>query len=266
MTRAFARDRDKNVWAVLIESFATLSRLLSPDRRAALEVLVRDRIGPAVAELGWAPRAGEDDLVKQLRGDLLRALGTIGNDRTAQDRAADLYARYKQDASAVDPNVLPALIAILAHAGDAARYEEFAGRFRSAATPQEERRYLYALAAFQSPDLLARTLDKTINGEFRTQDAPFMVRMVLMNVAGRETAWEFVKANWTTMDRLYPKQGIRRMCEGIVGLATPGLERDVRTFFRERKVDLGGRILEQYLEELRTAVTLRERLGKTLPV
>jgi puromycin-sensitive aminopeptidase len=266
MTRAFARDRDKNVWTVLIESFATLRRLLEPNRRAALEALVRDRIGPAASELGWAPRASEDDLAKQLRGDLLRALGTIGNDRSAQNHAADLYARYKKNASAADPNVLPALIAILAHTGDAARYDEFAGRFRSAATPQEERRYLYALAAFPSPDLLSRTLAKTIDGGFRTQDAPFMVRMVLMNIAGREAAWEFVKANWTTMDRLYPKQGIRRMCEGIVGLATPELERDARTFFRERKVDLGGRILEQYLEELRIAVTLRERLVKTPPV
>jgi len=37
-------------------------------------------------------------------------------------------------AGAVDPNVLPALIAVLAHAGDAARYDEFLKRFRSAST------------------------------------------------------------------------------------------------------------------------------------
>jgi puromycin-sensitive aminopeptidase len=160
--------------------------------------------------------------------------------------------------------VLPALIAILAHVGDAARYDEFVARFRSATTPQEERRYLYALGAFQSADLLTRTLAKTITGELRTQDAPFMVRLVLMNVAGRELAWTFVKKNWDTMDRLYPKQGLRRMCEGIVGLATPALERDVRKFFRERRIDLGGKVLAQYLEELRIAVAFRERAGQAL--
>ncbi len=261
MTGAFAGDRDKNVWTVLLESFQTLHRLMEPSRRQAFQSLVRDRIGPAVAALGWAPRAGEDDLSKQLRGDLLRAMGTVGNDRAVQARATELYAAYVKNPAAVDPNVLPALIAILAHVGDAARYEEFFAQFRAAATPQEERRYLYALGAFQPVDLLAQTLAKTITGDLRTQDAPFMVRLVLMNVAGRELAWEFVKKNWDTMDRLYPKQGLRRMCEGIVGLATPALERDVKKFFRERKVDLGGRILEQYLEELRIAVTLRERLS-----
>jgi puromycin-sensitive aminopeptidase len=217
-----------------------------------------------VAELGWTPRAGEDELRRQLRGELLRALGTIGNDRAQQTKAVELYASYTKHPASVDPNLLPALIAILAHSGDETRYQEFAGRFRTAATPQEERRYLYALAAFKPVDLLARTLAKTINGEFRTQDAPFMVRLLLMSVYGREAAWTFVKTNWDTMDRLYPKQGLRRMCEGVIGLATPALERDVQKFFRERKIDLGGKTLAQYLEQLRIAVAFRERAGKAL--
>ncbi|MGH7259370.1 MAG: M1 family metallopeptidase [Nitrospiraceae bacterium] len=264
MTARFQADRDKNIWAVLIDSFHALHRIIEPAGRAALDSFVRDRIGPVVAELGWTPRAGEDDLRRQLRGDMIRALGTLGNDRAAQAQAAERYAAYKKNPAAVDPNVLPAVIAILAHAGDAARYQEFSERFRTAATPQEERRYLYALAAFRPADLLARTLEKTINGEFRTQDAPFMVRLVLASVYGRELAWEFVKTNWDAMDRRYPKQGLRRMCEGIVGLATPALERDVQKFFRERKIDLGGKTLAQYLEQLRIAVVFRERDGKAL--
>ena len=66
------------------------------------------------------------------------------------------------------------------------------------------------------------------------------------------------------MDRMYPKNGLRRMCEGVTGLVTPELERDVHAFFGGRQVDLGGRTLEQYLEQLRIAVTLREREGQTL--
>ncbi|MGQ0666759.1 MAG: ERAP1-like C-terminal domain-containing protein, partial [Nitrospiraceae bacterium] len=138
-------------------------------------------------------------------------------------------------------------------------YGEFSERYRTAATPQEERRYLFSLAAFQSPALLARTLACTISGDIRTQDAPFLVSSILMNVSGREPAWEFVKTNWDEMDRRFPKQGLRRMCSGIVGLATPELERDVRDFFVSRKIDLGGKTLEQYLEQLRIAVLFRER-------
>lgn len=255
LTAAFQHDRDKNVWEVLIASFHALNRMLDPDARPSLERFIRDRIAPAFAVLGWTTKPDDSELTKQLRAELIRTLGTIGNDRGVQQHAADLY-RAPGD---LDPNLLPAIIAILAYTGDTTRYEEYVRRYQAAPTPQEERRYLYALALFRQHPLLEQTLTKAINGEIRTQDAPFIVRLVMANVEGRELAWDFVKREWNTMDRLYPKNGLRRMCEGITSLGTPELERDVRRFFAERKIDLGGKTLEQYLEQLRVAVTFRDR-------
>jgi puromycin-sensitive aminopeptidase len=264
MTMQFRGERDRNVWTSLLGSVHALNRVVRAEDRPHLERFVRGLAGPAVAELGWTPRPGETELTRQLRGDLLRALGTLGNDRAVQARAAELYALALADARAVDANVLPALIAILAHGGDAARYEEFTERFRNARTPQEEQRYLYALTGFRSRPLVEQTLARTVNGEIRTQDAPFVARALLVNVDARELAWAFVKAQWDTMDRLYPKHGLRRMCEGVTGLVTPELERDVHAFFAARTIDLGGRTLEQYLEQLRIAVAMREREGAAL--
>lgn len=260
----FRNERDKNVWAVFLDSFSFLNRIISSEDRASLETFVRGCVSPAIHELGWDVRPGESELVRQLRGDLLGALGRLGNDVATQQEAAERYQRYRKDSAIVDPNIVPALVAILAHTGDEARYDEFLERYRTASTPQEERRYLFSLASFRHKALLARTLGRTINGEIRTQDAPFIVGALLNNVDGRELAWDFVKANWDQMDRLFPKQGLRRMCGGIVGLATQELEEDVRAFFSSRKIDLGGKTLEQYLEQLRVAVSFREREGRTL--
>ncbi len=165
---------------------------------------------------------------------------------------------------AVDPNLLPALVSILAFTGDDARYDDFTERFRTATTPQEERRYLFSLATFRQTPLLERTLAKTLNGEIRVQDAPFIVAAVMGNVYGREQGWTFLKTNWDQMDRRFPKQGLRRMCGGVTGLCKPDLERDVRQFFAARKIDLGGKTLEQYLEQLRITVAFRERNGGNL--
>ena len=264
LTARFRGERDKNVWSALAASFHALNRIVDPSDRPRLEALVRDRAAPALAELGWSPRADEDELTRQLRADLVRLLGTLGNDPAVQRRAGELYSAALTQAHAVDPNVVPALIAVLAHAGDARRYTEFLERFRAATTPQEEQRYLYALAAFQPPALVEQTLARTVNGEVRTQDAPFVVRTMLSAVHARELAWAFVKSHWDAMDRLYPKQGLRRMCEGVIGLATPTLEADVRSFFAERAIDLGGKTLQQYLEQLRVAVALRQRAGDAL--
>jgi len=264
LTARFRGERDRNVWSVLTASLYALNRVVEPGDRRRLEALVRDRAMPTFTALGWTPRAGEDELTRQLRGDLVRALGVLGNDPGVQARAAELYSAHVADPGAVDPNVLPALIAVLAYAGDAARYDEFLRRFRAATTPQEEQRYLYALAGFHDPALARQTLERLINGEVRTQDAPFVARGMLMSVDTREIAWEFVKAHWDTMDRLYPKHGMRRLAEGVTGLATPELEADVRRFFDARKPQFGGKVLAQYLEQLHVAVTLRRREGAAL--
>ena len=259
LTARFRNERDKNVWSVLIGSLYSINRLLEPADRPRFEALVRDRVAPAFAALGWTSRPGEDELTRQLRGDLARALGVLGNDRAVQARSAEIYAVSLRDPGAVDPNLLPAVIAIMAHAGDAQRYEEFLKAFRTARTPQDEQRYLYALAAFRDPALLRQTLERAINGEIRTQDAPFVVRSMLMGVYARELAWEFVKRHWDTMDRLYPKHGMRRLAEGVTGLVTRELEADVQAFFALKKPQFGGRVLDQYLEQLHVGVELRER-------
>ena len=264
LTGRFTAERDKNVWAVLIDSLGFLNRIIDPSHRPLLEAFVRSRVGPATASVGWRPQPGESELTRQLRSELIGALGRLGNDSETQARAAELYATARKDSAAVDPNLLPALVAILAFTGDAARYDEFNERFKTAATPQEERRYLFALAKFRQPTLLDQTLAKTLDGEIRIQDAPFMVSAVMSNVYGRELGWRFVKTNWDVLDRRFPKQGLRRMCGGITGLCKPELERDVRQFFDARKIDLGGKTLEQYLEQLRIGVSFGERYGTGL--
>ena len=264
LIRHFAQERDKNVWAVLIESLSFLHRIIADEDRTALEAFTRSLISPAIQELGWAPRPDDNDLLRQLRGDLLGTLGKLGNDQGVQEDASVQYRRYQEDRSTVDPNIVPALVTILAHTGDETRYKEFSACVKHAATPQEERRYLFSLAAFQSPALLEHTLARTVDGGIRTQDAPFVVSACLGNVSGRDRAWEFVKQHWDQMDKLFPKQGLRRMCGGIVHLATPELEQDVRAFFASRQNDLGGKTLDQYLEQLRIAVAFKERNGTTL--
>ncbi len=259
LTEHFRHEQDPHVWAVMLGSFSTINQLLDEGDRPLLAALVRDRVSPMFQQLGWTPRHDERDLVKELRGDIIRALGTLGRDETIQAQAREAYTTLQQQSRSIDPNVIPALVSILAFTGDAARYEEFSGRFRQATTPQEERRYLFSLAAFRAPELLERTLAKTLTDEIRTQDAPFLVSSLLHNVYSREKAWAFVKTNWERMDKLFPKSGLRRMCGGITGLSTPELERDVRDFFASRKIDLGGKTLEQYLEHLHIAVQFRER-------
>jgi puromycin-sensitive aminopeptidase len=109
-----------------------------------------------------------------------------------------------------------------------------------------------------------QTLARTLNGEIRTQDSPHVIRTLLMTVHGRELAWRFVQTSWERIVKSFPPVGVRRMCEGLTGLATPELEREVQAFVAAKQVNLGGKTLQQYLEQLHVAVTLRQREGEAL--
>jgi len=264
LTARFTGETDRNVWTALTTSLAYVNRVIGDELRGGLAALVRQRLGEKVSLLGWEVQEDESELDRQLRGDLLRTIGTLGDDAEIQARAREVYARYREDGASVDANVLPAVIAILAAGGGEPEYTEFRERFKKARTPQEEQRYLYALAGFRSPELLGQTLEMTLNGEIRSQDAPYVIRSLLGSVYGRGLAWDFVKRTWQAMARQYPESAYTRMYEGIAGLVSAEWERDVRAFFADNKIDLGGRTLQQYLEQLRVAVAFQEREAESV--
>lgn len=252
-------DDDINVWSAVIGSAHHLHRILDAAQCAVLEKRLRGLLAPAVERFGWTARQGESDLESQLRGDLIGALGTVARDAACQERARQLLAQYEKAPETVDRNLIPALVAIVAYTGTVNDYEKFYGKFKTAQTPQEETRYLFALASFPGADLIERTLTLTLSGEVRTQNSPYLMRGILLNKPARDRAWAFMKARWSDMLRQYPDNSIPRMCEGIVGLVDPGLEKQAREFFALHPVKQGARQIDQHLERLRVAVACQER-------
>jgi len=252
-------ETDLNVWTAVIGSLHHLNRILDGSQGVRLRERIRALIAPAVNRFGWTPVVGESELQSQLRGDLITALGTIGEDRNFQREARLRFAQYEQDANSIDRNVVPALVGIVAHTGDGADYEKFYKKFKNAQTPQEETRYLFALAAFRDAALIERTLQLTLNGEVRTQNSPYLMRGILLNKEARAKAWAYMKSQWEEMLKQYPDNSIPRMCEGIIGLVTPELEAEVRNFFTLHPVKQGTKQIEQHMERLRVAVLCQGR-------
>jgi len=260
----FRDETDLNVWTTVIISSHHLHRILDEVQERLFQERIRAIFNPALQRLTWSPREGETELERQLRGDLINALGTVAEDKACQQRARELYAQYEKDPTSVERNLVPALVSIVAHTGTGADYDKFYSRFKNAQTPQEETRYLFALGAFRQPDLIDRTLQMTISGEVRTQNAPYLMRGILLNKDARAQAWSFMKEHWNEMLNKYPDNSIPRMCEGIIGLVTPELEADVREFFSRHPVKQGAKQIEQHLERLRIAVACRERWNDLL--
>jgi puromycin-sensitive aminopeptidase len=259
LARLFHEETDRNVWVALLGGLEYLHRMLPPADRPKAEAFIRELVGPAVERLGWERKAGESDLIAQLRGTLIATLGTSGEDLAAQARARDLHAAYVRDRASVDPDLVPAAMAVTAHTGDTSDYELFVERYKSATTPQEEQRYLFNLGSFRHQRLLQRTLDMAMTPEVRTQNAPFLIGSLMTNLDGGDLAWEFIKRHWDEMISRFPDNTHVRMLAGITSLSTPERARDVEDFFKTHHVKQGQKTLDQHLERLQINVAFRQR-------
>ena len=101
-----------------------------------------------------------------------------------------------------------------------------------------------------------------MDGQVRTQNAPYLMHSLLLNTACRYEAWDFVHTNWPEMEKKYPDNALPRMCEAIVALLDR--EDEVKSFFATHRVRLGAKIIDQHMERLSVAVGFRNREGAKL--
>src|SRR5256885_12674282 len=88
---------------------------------------------------------------------------------------------------------------------------------------------------------LFRSLEVS-RSEVRTQNAPFVVQLLLGNRVGGPLSWAFVKQRWEELLARLPDNTIPRMVEGVSALWRPAeLAADVHAFFAEHPLRSGQR-------------------------
>ena len=162
----FAGETAPSVWQTIITGLAWCDRFLDGPPRERFRDYVRTLVRPALDRLGWDPRTEDGELDRELRGDLIRTLGVLGDDPETQAMAREAEA-LSRTAGGVDASVAAAAVEVVAFAGGEEAFEAFRARMQEAPTPQEQDRYRYALARFRDPALMERLLALAVSEEIR---------------------------------------------------------------------------------------------------
>jgi len=214
---------------------------------------------PQLAALGWEPAAHEDDDTRLRRSALVALLGDIAEWKPVVAEATARCSSYLRDRTSLDANLADSVVALAARTGEASRYESFLAAVAAAATPQERRRFLFALGEFREARLVERTLALTLSDTVPTQDVVFVLARLLANRAARERTWGFVKRRWSALRKRMPPMLVTRLVEGTPALQTKAAKRDVASFFRTHPIPTARRALQQALERFDLNAELRQR-------
>ena len=255
----FGNETEHAVWTAIVESIRQIHHTFDPS--PAFERYVRDLLTPAAKRLGWAPHPEEDGLTRRLRGLLISALGRYGNDGQVRARAIELLPAVFDHT--LDPEVAQAVINVTADAG-LADYETFFSEYERAETPQDENRYLYALPLFPDRALVERTFAMALDGRIRTQNAPFVVELLLANRSASRVAWDLYTHHWDDQVRAFPPSLLKRTLGTLWTLSD--MADEVHAFFDRRTVRHAEKAVTQELERLDAMAAFRDRASEQLVV
>ena len=268
LTRGLARDTEADVLKALRQPLAFLGTSLIPDAAADCAETYGDFLTECFAQpfeqLGWKPSPREDDATRVRRAVLLSILGGIAAPEAVLTEASRQCQRYLDDHRAVDANLADDVVFLAARSGGARLHRDFVRAMEKAATPQDKRRFLFALARFRAPAQIDRSLAMTLTPRVATQDVIFVLVQLLQNPAASETTWEFIVKHWGKLRPRLPSLMASRLIEATPALRSPARRRDVATFFRRNPVPGGDRALRQALERFDWYRGFRRRAASDL--
>ena len=257
LAEEFVYETDLGVWRSIAGGLALVSRLVDGDAYQRFQIRVGRVATTALDILGTEAAEGEDALTSELRALLFRTAGTLGADARVGELAQTLFAGGPNGPGS-DPQLFAAAVAVIAERGDDDMYAEFDRRQRTAATPQDQVRYLTNLASFPSSDQMLRTLD-ACRTEVRSQNAPFVVAACLAHRDHGPLVWAYVRDHWGELTERFPSNSISRMLSGITAMTDQAVADDIVAFVGEHPIPQGGATVDQYLERMQINLNLRHR-------
>ena len=263
MLPGFADETAPAVWQTIMTGLTWSDRFLDGEPRERFRDMVRELVGPALARLGWDPRPEDTELDRELRGDLIRTLGILGDDPETQAMAREAEA-LSRGGTAVDASVAAAAVEVVAFAGGPDAFDAFEARMLAAPTPQEQERYRVALSRFRDPALMERLLALATSEKVRPQDAPFLFARAEMNRDVGKIAWHYVRDHWDELLPRFAASNVIHLAHGARIITDPELVPEVQAFFAEHDIPQNHLSLVQAMERQRVMAGLRERVGGEL--
>ena len=267
LTAYYKDEADPNVTSVICDQFNQMDLMIDANARLPFAAFVQDRLAHAKKLFGWASIEDKSDLVKRERAEVLLTLGTIGQDKDTIAQARKLANEYftHEDAAAVESELYEPMLKIVAYNGNHQDYANILALWQRSKTPERKQSTLMALAMFQDPVLIEKTLKMCLSSAIEKQDAPLVMAAIMGGRAGRGLAWEFFRKHIILIAWRFPEHLMLNLVMAMNALGEQQQLDEVKAFFKKHPVPSQARGINKIIEaiEIRVAFRRHNDLAKT---
>ena len=206
----------------------------------------------------WTAPSGETDEARVTRAAILEDLGLLGADPQVIAGARELTNKFLEDPASVNRTDASAALSIAANFGDAALFDRLMSMYQKATIPALKQTYLFALADFRDPALIARAIDFAFSSDVRSQDLPGFLGSLLNSYspAVRAAAWSAVKAHWADLEKEIPT-ALGAITGSAGAFCDAASKKDIQDFFATHSAGAGSRALQRSLERIDRCIAFR---------
>jgi alanyl aminopeptidase len=260
---AFDDDPSRQVVASITAILATLdSTLVEDDARAAFRKVVVARLGKRKKDLGWLPKKDEasgsgDDAI--LRRSVLWTMGEIAADDATLREAEEHAARWLADQTSVDSDTASVAVDLATRRAGAPHFDKLLAIVRDGKTREDRLVALKALAGFDDPALLRRSLDTLLTDDVKTADVHYLLDAGYTRRTARIITEAWVRAHWEELRKKLPGS-LGAGLVTAVGMGCTKAELEERTAFyapRAAQIDGAARSLAVAIEASSLCTELR---------
>jgi aminopeptidase N len=204
---------------------------------------------------------GEQQVLRRVQ--LFSLLGGAG-DPAVLAEAREYAQRVLAGDTTLNPQFARPAISIAARYGDAALYDKLQAQAETATDPGKKTNALFALAGFEDPKLVTRTLDYVTSGKVRNQDSWILLSILIQNPDTRDQAWAYDKANWDKVQAQFTTFSGAAVVSSTGSFCSADAKADVQQFFATHKVAASDQALQHALESIDGCIALRAAQGPKL--
>jgi aminopeptidase N len=261
LVSGYGRDHTSGVLEEVARRLGAIGEDLTTDAtRTTFEAFVRSLLRPLFDEVGFTAGAGDSDERRALRAVLVGALGTFGQDPDVIAKARAALDRSLAGGPPLEPTVAGAIVTAASTHGDARLFDALASAADRAVSPEEQYRYLFALANFQDQTLVQRGLERALSPQLRSQDTAIYLARFFFNAHARGQAWTFVRQHWTALEPKVTISGGDVTLVHALGAFCDARPRDeAAAFFAAHPLPGAARTLTQSIEQINNCIALREQ-------
>lgn len=243
---AYKHETEYIVWAELASGIGKVYTLFKEEKykKYALSLF-----SPLAERMTWYAIKGESHSHTFLRSLTISSAGSYGDTKIIKN-AQKLFKDRNRNPIRAD--IRSTVYAIVAQNGGDKEWNLFKNLYLKEKMHEEKDRYGRALAQFRDKKLLEKTLNFAISKNVRTQDAPFMIGAVWMNIYGRDLTWKFIKKNYKLVLKTWGEGGhfLSRLLSPLGTHSTKKDADDMKKFFKKNLAPGSARTLEQAYEKI----------------